>query len=90
MTTPQHVAPRVGDRVRERLHQGSRSVINPEAAAQLVPGARLGRVVAIESKPDRRGRLMQYAHVQWDHLKSPSLHACFRIEVITSTVHSRD
>lgn len=90
MTTPQYEAPRIGDRVRERLHQGSRSVINAEAAARLVPGPRLGRVVGLEARPDRRGRLMQYAQVQWDHLKSPSLHACFRIEVITSTVHSKD
>jgi hypothetical protein len=88
MTTSQHESLRVGDRVRERLHQGDRC-ISSAATAQLVPGPRYGRIVSLESKPDRRGRLRQYANVQWDHLKSPSLHASFRIEVIASAVHSQ-
>lgn len=89
MTTPQREALKVGDRVRERLNPGDRS-INGAVVAQLVPGPRYGRIVSLESRPDRRGRLLQYARVQWDHLKSPSLHASFRVEVIASAVHSKD
>lgn len=89
MTSQQASPLRIGDRVQERISIGDRNIVRTNSPTLAVQGPRLGRIVALETRTDRRGHSRQYASVQWDHLKSPSLHACFRIVAIPPVVHSQ-
>lgn len=92
MSTPKRDPLKVGDRVRERLTIGDRNYSSDPAnsyrADRRLAARRVGEVVSLEKRPDRNGRMMQYAQIRWDHLRTPSLHATFRVEVIPHAVHS--
>lgn len=78
----------IGDRVREaeRLvnHVFTEKSPNFKQAASYQGTRRSGVVVGFTEQPIRGGRSALYVQVQWDHLKSPSLHARFRLERVGS------
>lgn len=78
---------RLGDRVRERDRNGN-CVANPlspnyKTICQILSHRREGRIVGFEARKNSRGTRCEYAMVQWDHLKSPSIHATFRLERVS-------
>lgn len=76
----------IGDRVRDvaRLATTVFTEKSPnfKQAAMCHGARRLGVVVGFKEQPVRGGRTALYVQVQWDHLRSPSLHARFRLERI--------
>lgn len=82
--TPQPL--KLGDRVRERTRSGN-CVVNPlspnyKTICEILSHRREGHIVGLEARKNSRGTRCDYAIVQWDHLKSPSIHAAFRLERI--------
>lgn len=73
-----------GDRVREKPRSGScvatAASPNIKAVQAILSRRREGRVVGLESRHNSKGVRCDYAMVCWDHLKSPSMHAVFRLE----------
>lgn len=68
-----------GDRVIERLNPGGHlAPSSPEKAKRF--DRRIGQVVAIVTMPNKSGNRVNYAHVIWDGLRSPSLHALSRLQ----------
>lgn len=92
MSTSKRDQLKVGDRVRERLAVGDRNYssnpADPYRADRRLSQRRVGEIVSLEQHPDRNGRMMRYARIRWDHLKTPSLHALFRVEILPNAVHS--
>lgn len=77
---------KLGDRVREKARLGG-CVANPtspnyKAVCQILSHRREGLVVGFETRQNSRGSRCDYAMVRWDHLKTPSMHAAFRLERI--------
>lgn len=73
-----------GDRVRERPRSGScvatAASPNIKAVQAILSRRREGWVVGVESRQNSKGVRCDYAMVCWDHLKTPSMHAVFRLE----------
>lgn len=79
----------LGDRVRERNRVGS-CVANPSSPSykticDILAHRREGLVVGLETRRNKKGTRCDYAMVRWDHLKSPSMHAAFRLERVSAT-----
>lgn len=74
----------VGDRVQERNRLGGFIATGPnfENVRRVRSSRRVGEIVGFESKRNTRGTRCDYAMVRWDHLRSPSVHAVFRLERI--------
>lgn len=82
----------VGDLVRERPRRGMDIVTSdPIKAAQMgrfMARPRVGRVIAVEERPNARGSRCTYLEVLWDGLKTPSRHGVARLERLeTSDAH---
>jgi hypothetical protein len=78
----------LGDRVRERSRTGN-VVANPlspsyKTVCEILSHRREGQVVGLEARKNSKGTRCDYAMVQWDHLKSPSVHAAFRLERVSA------
>lgn len=78
-----------GDRVREKPRIGGcvASELSPniKAVKAILAQRREGLIVGLESRRNSKGARCDYAMVQWDHLKTPSIHAVFRLERIPSS-----
>ena len=66
MNQPKRIGQRyqVNDRVKKKIISASRSM-----------APRKGRILSVEKKLNKRGQPSFYYQIQWDDLKSPSLHA---------------
>lgn len=78
----------IGDRVRDAERPVTNVLTdkspNFKQAARCQGVRRCGVVVGFKEQPIRGGRSALYVQVQWDHLRSPSLHARFRLEKLNS------
>lgn len=76
-----------GDFVIERLNPGGHlAPVDPAMAKRF--NRRTGRVVEITTHRNKTGGRISYAHVIWDGLRSPSLHAVSRLERYASLENS--
>lgn len=79
---------KLGDRVREKARLGgcvaSPASPNYKTVCEILAKRREGLVVGFETRRNSRGTRCDYAMVRWDHLKTPSIHAAFRLERIAS------
>jgi hypothetical protein len=69
--------------------EGDRVIERPNPGGHLAPSSlekgkrfsrRIGRIVATVSMHGKSGVCVNYAHVIWDGLKSPSMHAVSRLQ----------
>jgi len=68
-----------GDRVIERPNPGGHlAPSSPEKGKRF--NRRIGSIVATVSMHGKSGVRVNYAHVIWDGLKSPSMHAVSRLQ----------
>ena len=61
-------------RIGQRYKKGQRVAKKSISRTRALP-SRVGVVLGVEIKKDRRGHPSYYYQVQWDDLKSPALHA---------------
>jgi hypothetical protein len=89
MANPASKSLQLGDRVRERNRTGNvvASPLSPsyKTICEILAHRREGCVVGLEARMNSRGTRCEYAMVQWDHLKSPSIHAAFRLERVSES-----
>lgn len=75
-----------GDRVREKSRLAgcvaSDGSPNIKAVRAILAQRREGLIVSLESRRNSKGARCDYAMVCWDHLRTPSSHAVFRLERI--------
>lgn len=76
----------IGDRVRERErvcdHVVTRNSPRYEQVCRIIRHRRHGVVLDVEVRRASNGSACKYVHVQWDHLRTPSVHAVSRIEKV--------
>ena len=56
-------------------YQVNDRVLKKTVSASKSMAARTGKVLAVEQRTNSRGYSFYYYHIQWDDLKSPSIHA---------------
>ena len=68
-----------GDRVIERMNPGGH--LAPSSSGEVKRfNRRTGRIIATVTMHGKSGVRVNYAHVIWDGLKSPSMHAVSRLQ----------
>ena len=61
---------RIGQR-----YQVNERVLKKTISASRSMAPRKGRILSVEKRLNKRGHVSYYYRIQWDDLKSPSLHA---------------
>lgn len=77
-----HIGDRVRDAKRTTMNVFTEKSPNFREASRCHGARRSGVVVGFQERPMGPQRTALYVQVQWDHLKSPSLHARFRLEKV--------
>lgn len=80
MTKAKHIFA-IGDRVAERPKAHALMAVRPESLeiAKRNRSQRYGTIVGYETKLNKNGARTKFLVIQWDHLKSPMVHARHRI-----------
>lgn len=81
MTSERQFHFNIGDRVAERPKAHGLFAVRPESLdiARRNRSQRYGTVIGYDTKVNKRGSRIKFLVIQWDHLKSPMIHARHRI-----------